>query len=188
MKTLKIAIVGPESTGKTVLSQELAAYFNCPLVPEVSRDYLMHLERDYTFEDLKKIALRQVEAEDMALYQNPGMLICDTTLLVIKIWSEYKYHRCDEWIVTEEKSRPYDLFLLTDIDLAWKEDPLREHPHARKELFSLYYRHLVNTHLHFRLIFGNGPERTERAIRIILAFLKLQCPVSPDATNRQGTR
>ncbi len=171
MKSIKIAIVGPESTGKTNLSLELGRYFDAAVVPEVARNYLTVNGSNYTESDLREIAKLQCEAEDAALKQHPPLLICDTTLLVLKIWSEFVYGRCDSWIVEEEQERSYDLFLLTDIDLPWEQDPLREHPDQREALFSLYLRSLIRKGVRFRTIFGTGTERSQRAISIVENFL-----------------
>lgn len=171
MTTIKIGITGPESTGKSSLAKVLSQHYHSTYVPEMARSYLEQLGRRYDYSDLKKIAEWQCEAEDKAIANNPEFLVCDTTLLVIKIWSEFNFHQCDEWILAEEKRRPYDLFLLTDIDLPWEKDPLREHPEHRKELFSLYYRTLIQCNRPFRIVFGTGEERTNRAIGIISSFL-----------------
>jgi nicotinamide riboside kinase len=171
MTTIKIAIVGPESTGKSSLALDLSRHFNSPFVPEVARAYLKKHGPDYGYNDLKKIATLQCEAEDLFLTSDPPLLFCDTTLMVIKIWSEFKYQRCDDWIIAEEKSRPYDLFLLTDIDLPWEQDPLREHPDKRKELFTEYYRYLIRLNRPFHIVFGSDQERTNRAIQLTTTFL-----------------
>lgn len=162
-----VGIVGPESTGKSTLTQALAKHFQVDFVPEIAREYLNQLGKDYQFDDLKKIALLQFEAENKERNKQQKIVFCDTTLLVIKIWSEFKYHRCDEWILKAEKESRYDLLLLTEIDLPWEEDPLREHPHERVELFSIYYRSLIQKNQPFKVIFGNEKERFERAIRAI---------------------
>ncbi len=172
MTTIKIAIVGPESTGKSSLALALSRHFNTPFVREVARAYLEKHGPDYRYEDLKKIAKLQCEEEDLLLAADPPLLICDTTLMVIKIWSEFKYQSCDDWIITEEKSRSYDLFLLTDIDLPWEQDPLREHPDKRKELFTVYYRYLIRSNRPFHIVFGSDQERTNRAILLVTTFLK----------------
>jgi len=174
MKTIKIAIVGPESTGKSSLALALSRHFNCQFVPEVARDYLEKHGPDYTYEDLLKIAKLQCKTEDLQLAKNPPILICDTTLMVIKIWSEFTFQRCDDEILSEERSRRYDLFLLTDIDLPWVPDPLREHPDKRKELFTIYYRYLIRSSRLFQIIFGSDEERTNRAIQLITAYLNRQ--------------
>ncbi|MBK7965417.1 MAG: ATP-binding protein [Bacteroidetes bacterium] len=159
-----IGIIGPESTGKSTLTQALAKHYQVDFVPEMAREYLNQLGRDYQIGDLKIIALLQLEAENKQRNLQQKIVLCDTTLLVVKIWSEYKYQHCDEWILKAELENKYDLILLMDIDLPWVADPLREHPLERQELFSIYYRSLIQKNQSFKVIFGDEKERIERAI------------------------
>jgi nicotinamide riboside kinase len=163
----RIAINGPESTGKSQLAADLARHFGCEYVPEIAREYLHQLGRPYEEKDLLEIARLQIDAEEKLLQQKPPVLICDTSLLVIKIWSHYKYGRCHPWIETTEQTRKYSLHLLTDIDLPWEDDPLREHPGQRLELFGIYYRELLQKPEPFFLIRGIGEERLKSALKSI---------------------
>lgn len=167
MNTLKIAIVGPESTGKTTLAAALAVHYQTTFVPEIARNWLQQLGRNYKREDLAELAKLQSDAEDALLANSPSILIADTTLSVIRIWSEYKYGAADPEIVSQEEKRAYDLTLLTDADLDWEADPLRENPNDRMDIFSAYYRHLIRQNRDFSVIFGHGDERFQRAVRII---------------------
>src|SRR5690606_1258045 len=97
-------------------------------VPEYAREYLLNLSRNYQQKDLYEIAEGQMEAENNALEQANRFLFCDTDLYVIKVWSEHKYNACDYRVLQEIAVRNYDLYLLTDIDIPWIYDPLREHP------------------------------------------------------------
>ena len=163
-KPFKIGIVGPESTGKSTLAGALSEHFKAPLVPEVARMYLQNLKGTYVKEDLLEIARLQQAADRLASGPIPSVIVYDTTLLVIKIWSDYKFGDCHPWILEQEKNEKYDALLLTDIDLPWKPDPLREHPDKRDELFSIYYRHLLKGTTPFRIISGKGQVRTQRAV------------------------
>ncbi|HXH19021.1 MAG TPA: ATP-binding protein, partial [Chitinophagales bacterium] len=87
----KIVIVGPESSGKTFLAEKLAAHFQCLWVPEYAREYLEKLNKPYTKEDVEKIAEGQLRLEDETAAKSKSLLICDTNLLVIKIWMDHKY-------------------------------------------------------------------------------------------------
>ena len=55
----KIVFTGPECSGKTTLSKEIAKHFNLVWVQEYARQYLENLERSYNYYDLKKIAQGQ---------------------------------------------------------------------------------------------------------------------------------
>jgi NadR type nicotinamide-nucleotide adenylyltransferase len=170
-KVKRIAITGPESTGKSELAKQLARHYDTLWVPEVARDYLQNLGRSYEFEDIVKIAKAQFELENHLAKKARKLLFCDTDFLVTKIWSEFKYRKCDPWIEEKVKSHRYDLYLLCDIDLPWEEDPLRENPGQREELFRMYMKELKSIHASFILISGKGRKRTDKAISALdMAF------------------
>jgi NadR type nicotinamide-nucleotide adenylyltransferase len=168
----RIAITGPESTGKSWLAENLAKHFNTAWVPEYSREYLAGLGREYGFEDIVRIAKGQLKLEEDEARMADRFLFCDTDLLVTKVWSEFKYDACDPWILEQVKIHRYDLYLLCDIDLPWEFDPLREHPDRRKELFEIYRRHLREMKVNFSIVSGSGQKRLENAINAIDERLK----------------
>ena len=168
---LRVAITGPESTGKTELAKQLAAYYQTTYVPEIAREFLASLGRAYIFEDIVKIAREQLDMEN-SFAEKPGkILFCDTDLLVTKIWSIFKYGKCDPWIEEKVKSHRYDLYLLCGIDMPWAEDPLRENPGQREELFGLYLNELQLLKVNFAIISGLGERRLRNAILAIESTL-----------------
>ena len=166
---IKIVITGPESSGKTTLAEELALHYKTAWVPEYARIYLNQLDRPYREEDLLEIAQGQVQQEDEAARLNPRLLVCDTSLLVVIIWSTYRYGHCHPWIEEQWRQRPVDHYLLCRPDLPWQPDPQRENPHNRDELFVLYQRAL-QTKPH-KIIEGNEPTRLGTSIEIIDSLL-----------------
>lgn len=167
----RIAITGPESTGKSVLAEQLAAHYSTRWVPEFAREYLDNLGRPYEEADLLSIAEGQLAAEERAEKEASRILFCDTELTVIKIWSEVKYGRCDDRILKLQASRRYDLYLLCDIDLPWTYDPLREHPDRRRFLFDYYHRELTAMHRPFAVVCGLDEARLRHACSAIEKFL-----------------
>jgi NadR type nicotinamide-nucleotide adenylyltransferase len=163
----KIAITGPESTGKSLLAEQLAHHYNTVWVPEYAREYLENIKHPYEETDILKIAQGQLNAEQSKINQARDFLFCDTELIVTKIWSEVKYNHCDPWILTTIDTHRYDLFLLCDIDLPWEPDPLREHPEKREFLFDLYYKELIRRKLPFDIVNGEGKVRVTNAITFI---------------------
>ena len=113
---LKIAITGPESTGKTTLARQLATHYHALWVPEYARFYLPFLDRPYTPEDVVEMAKGQVNWENELAKLTKTFLFCDTDLIVSKIWLKFKYHIENEWIETQLKSKPYTLHLLCNIE------------------------------------------------------------------------
>ena len=167
----KIAIIGPESTGKSEMCQHLSAHYQTEWVPEFARFYLDRLDRDYEQHDLKAIAEGQLAWEDdKAEYAN-DFLICDTNLIVIKVWSDHKYGSTDAWIEEQLKLRKYDFYLLNNIDLPWIPDPQREHPTMRKHFFQIYENYLKDHQLPYAVVTGLEEMRKQCAVKAIEDFL-----------------
>ena len=169
----KIAITGPESTGKSDLAKALAKHYNTQWVPEYAREYIDNLNRPYRYEDIEQIARGQLKIEKQKEATATSLIICDTEFLVTKIWSEYVFGQCSQWILDQVKHHTYDLYLLTDIDLPWQDDPQREHPHKRQELFSIYKQELVNNGFDFRIVSGYGAKRINNAIKYINELINI---------------
>ena len=161
---MRISITGPESTGKSELAKQLADYYNTVWVPEVAREYLINLGRAYRFEDIIEIARKQLEMENSVASKASKFLFCDTDFLVTKIWSLYKYGKCDPWIEEMVLSHRYDLYLLCSTDLPWEDDPLREHPQQREELFGIYLEEIIQLKVLFSIVSGTGEQRLKNAI------------------------
>lgn len=168
--TKKIVIIGPESTGKSTLTEALSKHYGSPFIPEFAREYLNSLNRPYEHKDLLAIARGQINSENekVATTHN-GYLFCDTDLYVLKVWSEHKYGLCDEWILRQIALRYYDYYFLTDIDLPWQPDPQREHPEPemRDYFFRLYKDIVVHSGTPWKLLSGDEHQRLTMAIEAI---------------------
>lgn len=169
MEIKRILILGPESTGKSTLAQDLSTYYGEPWVPEYAREYLQNLNVSYDFEDLSTIARGQIALENQKEKEASKFLFCDTDLRVIHIWSAHKYGKTASWIVDEIKKRKYDLILLTDIDMPWEEDPQREHPEPEMRVFffNQYLKLAEESGFPLEVMSGPRDERLQRAIQII---------------------
>ncbi len=164
---VKIAIVGPESTGKTTLGNQLSAHYKTQCVPEFAREHLEKVGGHYEESDLLTIAKEQLALEDKIKENCSNLLICDTNLLVIKVWSEHKYESCDPFILGSLENYDYDLSILCDIDFPWQADPLREHPHKRHYFFDLYKKELTDLGVNYIIVSGNQEDRLQTAITAI---------------------
>lgn len=166
---IKIVITGPESTGKTTLSAALTAHYHARWVPEYSREYLEVRGPLYTEADLLEIAKGQVHREDQAIADGGALLFFDTSLEVIKVWSEVRFRRCHPWIEGQLQRRRPDGYLLCRPDLPWQYDPLRENPHDRHLLYERYLEGLVGQPgmPWLGLVEGRGRVRTQNAIRLL---------------------
>lgn len=173
MGVKKVVVIGPESTGKSTLSEQLATQLKTAWVPEYAREYLERLDRPYNEADLLEMAKGQVQREDALSATANKILVCDTDLHVIKVWSENKYGRCHKWILEEIAKRSYDLYLLTYIDVMWQDDPLREHPEeGQRHYFYNVYRDIVQqSGLPWADVRGNMQERLAIASDAVLKQL-----------------
>ena len=163
----KVVIIGPECTGKTDLSQYLATHFKTEWVPEYARAFIDKLNRPYDKSDLTKIAHGQMRMEDEWMQSANRVLICDTNLIVIKVWSEQRFGDCEAVILNSMASRHYDLLLLTNIDVPWEEDTQREHPDKREYFWNIYKREALNSKIPTIEISGGREGRRKKAVEAI---------------------
>ena len=156
----KIIVTGPESSGKTTLCKALSEHFKIPYSEEFARGFLDQLGRNYKKDDLLKIAKGQLNSE-----QNTQLL--DTDLITIKIWSNYKYGNCNQWILEqiERQKTEKRFYLLCKADIPWEGDPQRESPNDRVELFEIYKQELENLGNDYFVV--EGDERVQEATRIM---------------------
>ncbi len=168
-KIKKIAITGPESTGKTTLARSLAESLHTLWVPEYARLYLQSKGPQYGYEDYLKIARGQMHWEQQmerrlaAAFAKRPPLITDTGALVLKIWGQLRFGKYPSEL---DRALPsYDLFLLCAPDIPHEPDPLREHPQLREQLFEHYLQNLRESELPFEIIRGQGEQRLKQALQ-----------------------
>lgn len=173
-KIIKIAITGPESSGKSFTTEYLARAFDGWMVPEYGREYLQHLNREYTYDDVLNIAKGQIDVEKQvtedAMKEDAGIVFFDTELINTKIWCDEVFKKCEAFIVDGIAASDYDHYLLMKPDIDWEADPLRENQHDRDRLFELYL-HLLNEHQKsFTVIDGGLEERLKKAVAVAKTF------------------
>jgi nicotinamide riboside kinase len=169
---ISIAVTGPESTGKSRISQELAGHYSTIYLPEFAREYLMINGPEYTYETVVYIAEKQLLRQKNMLNKRISPCFFDTDLLVCRIWLEFVFGKCPQHIVLESLKPVFSHTLLMNIDLPWQADPLREHPTQRKELFNLYYQLLDQSERSFTVISGEGAERLDNAVLVVDEILQ----------------
>jgi NadR type nicotinamide-nucleotide adenylyltransferase len=159
MSLKKIALIGPESTGKTTLCKELAAYYQTEWVPEFARAHVASLNRDYMLEDIEYCAREQLRSEEELSLSAHKFLFCDSELIIAKVWCEDVFKKTPAWIEEMITSHTYDLFLLTLPDIPFKPDAVRENPHRRQFFFDWYKRELDNRNFMYEIIGGTDEQR-----------------------------
>ncbi len=164
---LKIAFTGPESTGKTSLSMLVAETFNGVFVPEFARGFLEQTKGYYEEQDLDSIAIGQCKALENVLITGNHLLVSDTDMTVMKIWSQFKYGRVSPVIEQLYQEENFDHLFLCDTDIPWQEDPLREHPESRDELFVLYLEMIQAKTKNFTIVKGSLKERLMQVRQVI---------------------
>ena len=173
---LKVVLFGPESTGKTTLSEQLARHYHTVWVPEYARDYLQdkwnNQRKTCEPHDLLPIAEGQMALENKLAKKATDILICDTDLLETKVYSEaYYIGDCDPVLEKYALENTYDLYLLTYIDIPWEADDLRDKPNERKEMFNYFKDTLEKYGKKFIILKGNKKQRLEKAINHIDTLL-----------------
>ncbi len=182
----KIVIIGPESTGKSTLCEELAQHYDALWCPEFAREYLLTYGMQYNYDDLLTIAKGQLALEDEYAIKaqkeweqqtnkstSEAILFIDTNMYVMKVWCEFVFGRCHSFIIDNIVERQYDGYLLCNTDLPWEKDELREYPNesVRQELYLMYKDILVNQHLPWTNISGNDESRLHKAIEGVNTIL-----------------
>lgn len=168
----KIAIVGPESTGKSTITQQLAKHYNTLWVPEYARYYCAALTEPCNLQDEINMYHGQValEASILAIAEK-NLIFCDTTFITVKIWSDEVFGETPQVVMDALPNYTYDLYLLMDIDLPWQEDPLRDFPHKRAHFMQIWHQELQSLNANYVIINGQE-ERLENAISAVESFLK----------------
>ena len=158
---MKVAIIGPESTGKTTLAQQLAQQFKGTYVPEYAREYIERKgTRDVTYDELCEIAKYQIEQLDSIVNQSSNrqssnrQYFFDTELIVTKVWFDYAFGRVPDWLNEAILRYPMDLYLLTAPDIPWQPDPARYNGSdaMRQELFDRYESEIQALHIPYFVI------------------------------------
>ena len=174
---IKVAVLGAESTGKTTLCRDLATNFGCAWVPEYMRTYLQAKwdteQLTCTWDDLLPIAQGQIELENKLAKQatqtrdNSHYLFCDTSLFELMVYANLYYGDCPEALTKAALLHHYNMILLTDVDIPWVADDLRDSPHERDEI-SAYFENQLNLYQKpFFRVSGDREQRVQQVREIV---------------------
>lgn len=165
---IKVVLFGPESTGKTTLSRQLAEHYNTLWVPEYAREYLQkkwdNEQEVCQPKDLLPIAIGQMALENKLAKNANNILICDTNLLETMVYSkEYYVGSCDPLLEKFAINNHYDIYFLTYIDTPWEADDLRDKPNERDVMFNAFENALTTHNKPYVLLKGSKEERFKKA-------------------------
>jgi nicotinamide riboside kinase len=170
-KNIKIAIFGPESTGKTTLAIQLADHYKTVWTPEFARNYLQkkwdNSNATCTLSDMLPIAYGQTKLENDNVLIANKYLFCDTNLMVTMVFSELYYGFCEPELKKAAVEHYYDLYFLTDIDIPWEKDDLRDGFEKRATFFNAFEKALISNNKPYIKISGSKAERFQKAIEIL---------------------
>ncbi|MFK7784095.1 MAG: AAA family ATPase [Crocinitomicaceae bacterium] len=167
---IRIALTGPESSGKTTLAHQLGDHLNAPVFLEYARTYLENLEREYIQEDLDRMCEGHLEQFEQEVKSKSDFLIVDTDFIVLKIWSKVRFGSVSKIILDAVDSSYFDLHILCSPDIPWEYDPQREHPDQRDELFQLYRQELTLSQKNFIEVSGSEEERLKKSLAAIASI------------------
>lgn len=168
----RVAITGPESTGKSTLARKLARHFDTIYSTEYAREYVAWQNNRVEFSDAEWIARGHIASEQALARQANGLLFIDADLVMTRLYCEFLYHRVEPWVTREAERRRYDLVLVLDCDVAWEPDPQRcleteeDRRHFRDKLIEHHVRHGHP----WMLIRGDWEERFEQAVKAVSVF------------------
>jgi NadR type nicotinamide-nucleotide adenylyltransferase len=173
MSPLIVAVTGPESSGKSVLSAQLAEHFDAPKCEEYAREYLENTGGKYFYEDLDLICRGQLKLQEETIKQAGKLAIFDTDMLVLYVWSKFRFGKVSPVIDSALKQSSVDLYLLCKPDIEWTPDPFRESPNQteRDAIFELYEQYLKNVKARYVVISGTFNTRLQSGTNAVASLL-----------------
>lgn len=163
--TVRVCVVGAESTGKSTLVTELTQRHRTNGVGEFGRDYTIAKKNagtndHWTTADFLEIALEQQRLEDDAAVGAGPLFFCDTDAMTTALWHERYQGFASPGVNRIGRLRTYDLFVLCDIDIPWERDEIRLGADTRT---AMHERFLVELTTHRRepwvLVSGSVEQR-----------------------------
>ena len=165
-----ICVFGPESTGKSTLTCQLARHYNMPYVEEFAKKLIDEKNGDICFDDMETIVKGHHEAIADALKLNTPLLFVDTDAIISKLWSNELFGKESPIIEEYIAKQHFDLYLLLDVDLPWVNDIHRYRPNERDSFFRKCEEQLVMRNKNYTVIRGKDEQRLINAIERVDAL------------------
>jgi HTH-type transcriptional regulator, transcriptional repressor of NAD biosynthesis genes len=162
----RVALVGPESAGKTTLAEKLAAHFQTVHAPEYARGYIDALGPHWTDDAFVSIARGQRASQDALALDARRFLFSDTDALTTTLWARELLGHVPPEVKQLADSERYDLTLLCAATETWKPDPQRFQPElqARRDFEARLTAELKRQGRAFVKLTGSHDQRFSQAI------------------------
>jgi len=170
-QTLKIALLGAESSGKTQLAQRLAAHYaqqgkRVQVVAEYLREWCEREGRTPRQDEQLSIAREQARRVDEAAPCD--VLIADTSALMVAVYSDFVFADAALYDAALAHQRSFTVTLLTGLDLPWVADGIqRIGPHVQPPVDALIRSALQRAGQPFQVVYGSGTQRLQNAFNAI---------------------
>ncbi|MBN1352828.1 AAA family ATPase [candidate division KSB1 bacterium] len=162
----RVCLLGGESSGKSVLSEILARYFDTAFVPEFGRELWEKKNGVLHFEDLSFIAKRQIELEESAILLAKRFLFCDTSPLTTLFYCLHMFGKAEP-LLMEMAKRSYDLVVLCAPDFPFVQDGTRQDEHFRMKQHEWYLQELKKLDIDFLLATGSIESRIKKISEVL---------------------
>ena len=167
----RVAILGAESSGKTMLAEALARHFDTVWVPEYLREFVEAHQRVPREDEQLLIAKTQVQREHEYALRAKAWLFCDTSPLMTAIYSRHYFTYTDPALEQLEQAHTYDFTIVTAPDFPWVADGLqRESAALRQQIHEQLLDILDEREIPFLLVEGRLTDRVEQ-VQLTLSFL-----------------
>lgn len=163
----RVCIYGPESTGKSTLTKDLAKYYKTVFCEEYARSLIDTQNQEVNYPDIDRIARGHWASEQAMARQANRVLFSDTDMLTTIFWSNILFKDCPGWIYKEVEKIKYDLYLVTDIDIPWVKDPQRFLPKKRRWFMDMCLRELDKRNRKYIIIRGDRDKRLAKAVKAV---------------------
>lgn len=168
----RIAIMGPESCGKSTLTENLAKYYSTNFVHEYGRDIWEKYDGGLKIKNFKEISLGRQDLEDKLIYESNKIIISDTeditTYIFSKMYCPDTYTDLEEWFLKRIESQyPYDIYILLSPDCEAVQDGTRQHLNERWEHFEEIKNELQKRNANYKIVGGSWDNRFNESIKIV---------------------
>jgi NadR type nicotinamide-nucleotide adenylyltransferase len=165
----RVCVIGAESTGTTTLAEALARHYQTAWVPEYGRLYTeatRYKRRglEWTSDEFMHIAEMQNRMEDWLANVANRILFCDTDAFATNLWHERYMGSLLPELEPFIADRKYDLYLLTDVDIPYVQDTIRDGKEIRHAMHKRFADEMTRRGKPFRLLSGRHTERMAKAV------------------------